>query len=235
MLCKISSLHNKSLTLIFGISQWHHNECNGVSNHQCLHCLLNHLFGCRPKKTIKLHVTGLCEGNSPVNFPHNGPVMLKMFPFDDVIMRSHICTWCWWLSARLHCVSNRVTVVLHNAIDVISNLCKMIFNGMSLTLLEIPGVKSVLQNSQYLVSHLYYGIILQKYYMRYLIWHIHVCIIVPADGSATTNTLRPGQNCHHFADNIFKCIFVNENIWISLQFLMKFVSTVRINNIPALV
>ena len=26
---------------------------------------------------------------SPVNSPHKGPVMLKMFPFDDVIMFSH--------------------------------------------------------------------------------------------------------------------------------------------------
>ena len=35
----------------------------------------------------------------------------------------------------------------------------------------------------------------------------------------------PGQNVHHFADNIFKCIFVNEKfcilIWISLYFVPK--------------
>ena len=30
------------------------------------------------------------------------------------------------------------------------------------------------------------------------------------------NTLRPRQNCRHFADNIFKWIFLNENVWISL-------------------
>ena len=28
------------------------------------------------------------------------------------------------------------------------------------------------------------------------------------------NTLRPRQNRRHFADHIFKCIFVNENVWI---------------------
>ena len=27
-----------------GTLQWHHNECDGVSNHQHLDCLLNHLF-----------------------------------------------------------------------------------------------------------------------------------------------------------------------------------------------
>ena len=38
------------------------------------------------KEISKLHVTGLCEGNSPVNSPHKGSVKRKMFPFDDVIM-----------------------------------------------------------------------------------------------------------------------------------------------------
>ena len=49
------------------------------------------------------------------------------------------------------------------------------------------------------------------------------------------NTLRPRQNCHHFADDIFKYIFLNKNVWISLQISLKFVSKIRINNIPALV
>ena len=37
----------------------------------------------------KLHITGLCAGNSPgpVNSPHIGPVTRKMLPFDDVTMR----------------------------------------------------------------------------------------------------------------------------------------------------
>ena len=41
------------------------------------------------KENSKLRgVTGLCEGDSPVTgeFPHKGPVMRKMFRFDDVIM-----------------------------------------------------------------------------------------------------------------------------------------------------
>ena len=43
-----------------------HIRRDGVSNHQPYHCLLNHLFGRRSKKTWKLRVTGLCAGNSPV-------------------------------------------------------------------------------------------------------------------------------------------------------------------------
>ena len=30
------------------------------------------------------------------------------------------------------------------------------------------------------------------------------------------NTLRPRQNDRLFADDIFKCIFLNENVWISI-------------------
>ena len=49
------------------------------------------------------------------------------------------------------------------------------------------------------------------------------------------NTLRPRQNGHHFADNIFKCIFLNENVWIPIKISLKFIPKGPINNIPALV
>ena len=45
--------------------QWRHNGRDSVSNHQPHDCLLNRLFRHRLKKTAKLRVTGLCEGNSP--------------------------------------------------------------------------------------------------------------------------------------------------------------------------
>ena len=52
--------------------QWRHNGHDGVLNHQPHGCLLNRLFGRRPKKTSKLRVTGLFAGTSPgpVNSPH---------------------------------------------------------------------------------------------------------------------------------------------------------------------
>ena len=49
------------------------------------------------------------------------------------------------------------------------------------------------------------------------------------------NTLRPRPNGRYFADDTFKCIFLNENAWTSLKISLKFVPKVRINNIPALV
>ena len=45
---------------------WRHNGRDGITNHQPHDCLLNRLFRRRSKKTSKLHVTGLCVGNSPM-------------------------------------------------------------------------------------------------------------------------------------------------------------------------
>ena len=45
---------------------WCHNRRDGISNHQPRQCLLNCLFRRKSKRTSKLRVTGLCEGNSPV-------------------------------------------------------------------------------------------------------------------------------------------------------------------------
>ena len=49
------------------------------------------------------------------------------------------------------------------------------------------------------------------------------------------NTLRTRQNGRHFTDDIFKRIFLYENIGISIKILLKFVPNDPINNIPALV
>ena len=53
--------------------------------------------------------------------------------------------------------------------------------------------------------------------------------------SSVLNTLRPRQNGRHFADDIFKCIFLNENVSIAIKISLKFVPNGPINNIPALV
>ena len=48
-------------------------------------------------------------------------------------------------------------------------------------------------------------------------------------------TLRPRQNGRHIADDIFNCIFLNENVWILIKISLKFVPKDPMNNIPALV
>ena len=58
------------------------------------------------------------------------------------------------------------------------------------------------------------------------------CLNWPLD---MLNTLRPRQNGRHFTDDIFKCIFLNENISILTKISLNFVPKGRINNIQALV
>ena len=48
------------------------------------------------------------------------------------------------------------------------------------------------------------------------------------------NSLRPRQNRRHFADDILKRSFLNENIWILIKILLKYVPKGPIDNIPSL-
>ena len=49
------------------------------------------------------------------------------------------------------------------------------------------------------------------------------------------NTLRLRQNDLHFADDIFKCILLNENVSLLLKISLTFVPKGPNNNIPSLV
>ena len=53
--------------------------------------------------------------------------------------------------------------------------------------------------------------------------------------SRLLNTLTPRWNRCHFADGIFKYIFLNENVWILIEISLKFVPGGSINNIPVLI
>ena len=74
----------------------------------------------------------------------------------------------------------------------------------------------------------------------FIIILIYVAWVVDADRGESQvgellKPLRPRQNGRHFADDVFKCIFLNENVWISLKISLKFVPKGLINNIPSLV
>ena len=75
--------------------QWHHNERSGVSNHRRLECLFNRLFRLRSKKTSKLGITVLCEGNPavPDGFPsqrtsnaENGSIWWRHHAADEFLV-----------------------------------------------------------------------------------------------------------------------------------------------------
>ena len=75
--------------------RWRHNGRDGVSNHQPHHCLLNHLFRRRSKKTSKIRVTGLCTGNSPVTgeFPAQKANDTKNVSIWWRHRNGHHCVW----------------------------------------------------------------------------------------------------------------------------------------------
>ena len=62
-------------------------------------------------------------------------------------------------------------------------------------------------------------------------------VLLEYHGFNTTwvNTLRQWQNGRHFPHDIFKWIFLNENVWISIHISLKFVPRGPITNIPTLV
>ena len=64
---------------------------------------------------------------------------------------------------------------------------------------------------------------------------IHISLKNVPNGPVDINSLRPRQNGRHFAYNIFKCIFLNENLLILIKISLKFVLKGQLNNIPALV
>ena len=92
-------------------SQWRHYEGDGVSNHRWLNCLVNRLFRLRSKKTSKLRVTDLCEGNSPVigEFPTQRASDREMFPCDDDVIMIKKLQW--------------VSIVYHNMFADCNSSC----------------------------------------------------------------------------------------------------------------
>ena len=75
--------------------QWRHNECDGVSHHQPHDCLLSLLFN----KNIKLRLTGLCGGNSPVTgeFPAQGATNAE---YVSIWWLHHVTELLLWPRAR---------------------------------------------------------------------------------------------------------------------------------------
>ena len=70
-----------------------------------------------------------------------------------------------------------------------------------------------------------------------VVWSVlqdHILIQILYLSWSSLNTLRPRQN-GPFPDDIFKWIFLNENVWIPIKISLKFVPKGPINNITAMV
>ena len=51
----------------------------------------------------------------------------------------------------------------------------------------------------------------------YIEQHIHSFRISFPESGPPDMAPRPIQNGRHFPDDIFKCIFLNENVWVSIK------------------
>ena len=80
------------IAFIFVTSRWRHNGHDGIWNHQPHACLVNGLFRRRSKKTSKLRINGLCEGNSP----ETGEFSAQMASYAENVSiwwRHHEASW----------------------------------------------------------------------------------------------------------------------------------------------
>ena len=122
---------NTTLTL-----QWHHNERDCVSNHRHPNRLLNR-FSCADQGKHQSSASLAFERGIhrwPVKSPHKEPATRKMFPFDDVIIRTEHKELfkTFWLTlfhslAHLNTLNVR-SWTLFNAVEMIkfvSNALKM--------------------------------------------------------------------------------------------------------------
>ena len=167
--------------------QWRHMGTIAsqiTSSRLCTHCL----FRRRSKKTSKLRVTGLCEGNSPVTGD---------FPAQMASNAENVSIW--W---RHHAVAEGINIL--HVYEFCSKINNQTFNMLT-------------------------GNTFQQWNGKYsIVLHIDL-------KTQMTTYMRPKQNGRHFADDIFKCTFLNENVWIPIKISLKFVPLGPINNIPSLV
>ena len=109
--------------------------------------------------------------------------------------------WAPWIKAmgfpRLHCVGN-------------CGEQEVRYNG---------DFQSYLQSDRNLVAMLK---LMTKWLLQNIAHVMRVTLAWHGQHVVAINTLRPRQNGRHFPDDIFKWIFLNENIWISINISMNF-------------
>ena len=99
--------------------QWRHNGRDSVSNPQPHDCLLNRLFRRRSKKTSKLHVTGLCAGNSPGT---------GEFPAQMASYAENVSIW-WRHHGNMTPGTNTTTIFMRTSKDLRKWYCVILANG----------------------------------------------------------------------------------------------------------
>ena len=89
--------------------------------------------------------------------------------------------------------------------------------------------------AMWLVSRIYPNRMWQDVTFTFVFGNMEISRITGLLLRGNFNTLRPRRGWRHFADDSFRYIFLNENIWILIKLSLKSIAKGPINNIPALV
>ena len=209
----------------------------------------------REHLTSKLRVTGLCEENSPVTGPAQGPGTRKMFPFDDVIMyplQRILPVFPQYLGPSSLMFGLFIVIGLSFIYSVLLAMSKKTSFKQS-----HPDAASLTHPSA--TPAKLSGIKMSSLSSVYQHWsdrknenaNYHNSNFVITAGTANLaslqffhsqalktpygiTTLRSRQNCRHFADDIFKCIFLNKNFSFLNNVSLKYVPKGLNDNMSAL-
>ena len=95
----------------------------------------------------------------------------------------------------------------------ISNFVVSVVVAVGLTLLDIRATADTVMSQSLLVIH--------TWPTSKVLWSKKISWNRAAD-TPQFNSLRPRQNGRHFPDDIFKWIFLNENVWIFIKRVLNF-------------
>ena len=134
--------------------QWRHNGRDGVPNHQPYDYLLNHLFRGRSKKTSKLRVTGLCEGNSPVT---------REFPAQRASNAENISIW--WRHHAVEIRARRSDCILYGS-NSHSALSPVWLQAITWTNAELLSIRPLGTNLSEMCFNLFQHFSFKKIYLK---------------------------------------------------------------------
>ena len=199
---------------------------------------------CRPQMgPMNLAIRGLSRIAVSVTFDPSNQIgcnrYLVTYPFFRIIKLSkHICYHNWHVPSLLSRYSSFNNISLSISLNATRSGCRCWYQFEFGCICRSP-VEAKPANA--IKRHLYRDFEISQYF-RLISGSIPSCKKGKTNwrlrGNTCTysfNTLRPRQNGRHFADDVLKCIFFNENVWISLKISLKFVPKGPINNIPPLV
>ena len=219
--------------------RWRHNGRDGVSNHQpaiVYSTVYSDADQGKHQSSVSLaFVRGHHRG--PVQSPHKWPVTRKMFPFDDVIMKSQeICIrfpLCYVLLGLGTKVSKEVMDKIFRIIlpffplshYFCHTLCGINKNvGFRVDCIkEFPHGKTIIVCQVIPWMNAFRALNKKKYSGCY------------GDSFLSINTLRPIQSYRNFAGDTCKSISLIENLWIFNKFSLKYTPYGPIDNMATLI